>query len=234
VRRERPRGRTRGQVRASRAGSLTPLPRCDTGNRAVTGRQRAPPACVAAFARRRYCFCSWRPRISGRSYAWRMGAQSHWRAGGANRAFGQRSPFSAPSSREHRPMVAPRQERAHPPDAEAVHGSLRFMTPRRGCARRRFGPAGAPSRGPSRAARARRRVEQGSAQGARAPVTTTVQARAGTSSPLWGVGTDGTDARGTDRARPPTTTSCLATLTARVPIAQERAFRRRPSSLRSP
>ena len=42
---ERPRGRARGQVRAPRAGSLTPLPHCDTGNRALTGRHKAPPAC---------------------------------------------------------------------------------------------------------------------------------------------------------------------------------------------
>jgi len=47
VRRERPRGRARGQVRAPRAGSLTPLPHCDTGNRALTGRQKAPPACLS-------------------------------------------------------------------------------------------------------------------------------------------------------------------------------------------
>ena len=103
-RRERPRGRARGPVRAPRAGSLTPLPHCDTGNRALTGRHKAPPDSRGGYRFKALLYTQLEAVYRRSATGVKGGsAVTPARREGANRAFGQRSPFSAPSGRRSYP-----------------------------------------------------------------------------------------------------------------------------------
>ena len=150
VRRERPRGRARGQICAPRAGSLTPLPHCDTGNRAVTGRHKAPPASCGGHRPKALLLLQLETAYQRSVIRVEDGSTvTLARREGANRAFGQRSPFSAPLHDE-RTEGRSHAERAHPPDAHPSRPTPRRRWPPRGV-RGTVAPSGCRSPPPSRA-----------------------------------------------------------------------------------